>query len=67
MKAWIIEGKYTTGPESAWEEVDTVDETDTGGPDNTLTGHAYAVWLTDEYRTAHHPNPVRLRSKRSTD
>jgi hypothetical protein len=67
VKAWIIEGKYTSGPGSEWEEVDEVSETDTGGPGDELVGLKYAQWLTREYRTAHAPHQVRLRPKRVTD
>lgn len=66
-KEWIIEGKYTSGPGSEWEEIDSVSETDTGGPGDSLTGRAYGQWLTREYVTAHAPHPVRMRAKRSTD
>lgn len=66
-KEWIIEGKYTTGRGSEWEVIDTVAETDIGGPNNGLKGLAYGQWLTREYREAHHPNPVRMRPKHSGD
>lgn len=67
VKAWVIEGKYTTGPGSEWEEIDEVTETDTGGPEDTLTGRAYAQWLAREYRMSHSPHPIRMRPKRATD
>lgn len=67
MKAWVIEGKYTSGPGSEWEVIDTVTEEDTGGPGDTLKGRAYAHWLANEYRVAHAPHPTRMRPKRDAD
>jgi hypothetical protein len=67
VKEWIIEGKYTSGLGSEWEEIETVTEEDTGGPGDTLKGHEYGKWLVNEYRVAHVPHPVRIRPKRSTD
>ena len=67
MKAWVIEGKYTSGPGSEWEVIDTVTETDTGGPGDALKGRAYGQWLADEYRVAHAPHPIRMRPKRDAD
>ena len=60
---WAIEGKYTTGPGSEWEEVTEVWPTDTGGPDS-LKGRAYAYWLCQEYIVAspeaqHRVRPIR--------
>lgn len=67
-KAWVIEGKYTTGPGSEWEEIDEVSESDPeGARPGELTGYEYAKWLVNEYRVAHAPDPVRMRPKRSTD
>jgi hypothetical protein len=68
VKEWIIEGKYTTGLGSEWEEIDTVSESDPeGARPGEPTGYEYAKYLVGEYRTAHAPHPVRMRPKRATD
>jgi hypothetical protein len=63
-KGWIIEGKYTTGRGSEWEEIDEVSPTDTGGPGDALTGREYAYWLCREYQIAAPAASHRVRAKR---
>jgi hypothetical protein len=62
-KEWVIEGKYTTGRGSEWEEIDTVSETDTGGPGDSKVGRAYAYWLCAEYELAAPSGQHRVRVK----
>lgn len=63
VNGWVIEGKYTTGPGSEWEEIDEVAPTDTGGMNDALTGRAYAYWLCGEYRMASPTAQHRVRTK----
>lgn len=51
-KVWIVEGKYSSGVGSSWEELEEVTATDRGGPGDSLVGGAYAHWLCREHRTA---------------
>jgi hypothetical protein len=64
INGWVIEGKYTQGPGSEWEELDEVEPTDTGGPGNTLKGGDYARWLCREYITATPTAQHRVRPKK---
>lgn len=64
VAGWVIEGKYTTAPGSAWEEVGEVRPDDTGGPGNTLKGRDYAYWLCREYIVAHPEAQHRVKTKR---
>ena len=64
VNGWAIEGKYTTGPGSEWEEIDEVAPTDTGGPNDSLTGGDYARWLCREYMTASPDAQHRIKRKR---
>lgn len=66
INGWMVEGKYTTGRGSEWEELEEVTPTDTGGPGDSLTGRAYAYWLCNEYRTAHPYAEHRVRPKTIT-
>jgi hypothetical protein len=63
VKKWIVEGKYTTGPGSEWEELDEVSETDTGGPGESKVGRDYAYWLCAEYALATPDARHRVRVK----
>jgi len=64
VNGWVIEGKYTTGRGSEWEEIDEVAPTDTGGPGDSLTGRDYAYWLCREYTVATPDAQHRVRTKR---
>jgi len=64
VNGWIVEGKYTTGRGSEWEELTEVAPTDTGGPGDTLTGREYAYWLGREHQTAAPDGQHRVRPKR---
>lgn len=63
INGWVVEGKYTKGPGSKWEELDEVEPTDTGGPDESLKGKEYAYWLCREYIIASPEGQHRVRPK----
>ena len=52
IKGWVVQGKYTQGRGSVWEDLDEVYPTDTGGPGDSLIGRDYAYWLCQEYSVA---------------
>lgn len=62
-KTWIIQGKYTTGPGSEWEELEEVTEEDSGGPNDSKKGRDYAYWLAAEYQLACPQGQHRVRVK----
>lgn len=64
VNGWVIEGKYTTGPGSQWEELDEVAPTDIGGPGDALKGGDYARWLCQEYILATPDAQHRVKRKR---
>jgi len=66
VNGWIIEGMYTTGPGSEWEELEEVEPTDTGGPGDSLTGRDYADWLCQEYILATPTAQHRVRPRKLT-
>lgn len=62
ISGWVVEGKYTKGPGSEWEELTEVTPDDTGGTGDTLTGREYAYWLCREYQLACPDGQHRVRT-----